>query len=325
MPSVVVTGATGFVGSTLARALLSSGAEVTVLCRPSASRHRLEELKVNWIQGDVTNAATLRGAFAGADWLVHAAGRLGQAGVPEQVYHMLHVEGTRNVLAEAASAGVGRVLYISSPGVLGPIRGEPADETAPPAPSNAYERSKAAAEGVVRQFAAAGLPVIIARPEFLYGPGDTHVLGLFRAVQRGLFFYVGRGRHVCHPTFISDAVAGLIACLEKGQPGEIYHICGPRPVTFRELGQTIAAVLQVRPPWLMAPRPLAWSGAVALEIVGKITGRTPPLSRTGVDFFSQSRRFSTQKAQHALNFTPAVDLAEGIARTVAWYRQEGLL
>jgi dihydroflavonol-4-reductase len=322
---VAITGATGFVGSALAHACLARGLEVVALARPSASLRRLAEAGVTWLDAGVTRPETLCGVLNGVDWLIHAAGKLGQAGVPEAHYHQLHVEGTRHVLNEAAAAGVARILYVSSPGVLGPIDGSPADETAPPAPSNAYERSKAAAEQVACRLAAEGLPVVIARPEFLYGPGDTHVLGLFRAVQRGLFFYAGNGRNSCHPTYVDDAVAGLMACLERGRPGQIYHLAGPRPVTFRELAETIAAALQVRPPWLRLPRPLAWWGAAALELAGKVTGRTPPLSRDGVAFFSENRRFSWQKAQSELGYSPHVDLAEGVTRTVAWYREQGLL
>jgi UDP-glucose 4-epimerase len=144
-------------------------------------------------------------------------------------------------------------------------------------------------------------------------------------VQRGLFFYVGNGRSVCHPTYIADAVDGLLRCLAQGRAGEIYHITGSHPVTFRELGETIAAAAGVRSPWLAVPKPLAWLGALALEGVAGLLGRTPPLSRTGIAFFSENRRFSWQKAQRELGYMPQFDLAAGVAETVAWYRQQGLL
>jgi nucleoside-diphosphate-sugar epimerase len=322
---VLITGATGFVGGALARALAGGGAEIWALARPDADHQRLAGLDVHWLSGDVTEPASLQGIGRGMDWVVHAAGMLGQASTPESVYQRLHVEGTHHVLQEALTAGVERVLYVSSPGVLGPITGPPATEDAPLAPSNAYERSKAAAERKVQDLFGQGLPVVIARPEFIYGPGDTHVLGLFRAVQRGLFFYIGRGRHTCHPTFIDDAVRGMLLCLAKGRPGEIYHIAGLQAITFRQLGEAMAGALGVRRPWLALPRPLAWLGAAGLESVGRLTGRTVPLSRTGVAFFSEDRRFSWHKAQAELGYHPAVDLAEGMALTVAWYRKEGLL
>lgn len=295
------------------------------LVRPTSNMSHLSDLDAKLFEGDVTDPSSLTGLFKPGDWVIHAAGMLGQSGVPESTYYQLHVQGTQNILNAAAEAGVSRILYVSSPGVLGPIDGEPADEAAPPDPSNPYERSKAAAERVTLDFASRGLPIVIARPEFIYGPGDMHVFGLFQAVQRGLFFYIGNGQAVCHPTYIEDAVRGMVLCLDKGNPGEIYHITGLRPVTFREYGETIAEVLGVRPPWLRLPKPIAWTGAAVLEAIGKITGITPPLSRTGVAFFSENRRFSWQKARQQFGYQPQVDLAEGIRRTVAWYQKQNLL
>lgn len=322
---VAVTGATGFVGGALVRALLEEGHEVVGVKRPSSTQPTLPHPSLSWVNGDVTAPTSLHGLFEGVDWLIHAAGMLGQAGVPESVYFTLHEQGTNNVLAEAEQAGVSRILYVSSPGVLGPIAGPPADETAPLAPSNPYERSKAAAEQVAQVYASAGLPVIIARPEFIYGPTDFHVLGLFKAVRDGRFFTINGGQYTCHPTYIDDAVAGMLLALRNGHSGQTYHITGPEPVTFRALGQTIAAALDVPPPRLNLPRWLAWLGAAGLELAGGLFKKPPPLSRTGVAFFSEDRRFSWQKAHEELGYTPQYDLQRGVAKTVAWYRENGLV
>jgi len=323
---VLITGATGFVGGALARALWRDGAEIHVLVRPTSDRRVLDGVPVHFHEGDVTVRGTLGDAVAGVSWIVHAAGRLGQAGVSEDTYCRVHVEGTRNLLAAAVAAGSKpRVLHVSSPGVLGPISGERAREDAPSAPTNAYERTKAAGEQVAREFAAQGLPVIIARPEFVYGPGDRHVLGLFQAIQRGRFFYIDGGRHFCHPTFIADAVDGMLLCLSRGRAGAVYHITGPEPVTFRELGCAIATALGVNPPRLSLPTWLVATGAAGLEALSRLTGQPPLLSRTGVAFFSQERRFSWQKAHAELGYTPRYDLVAGVVSAVAWYRERGWL
>jgi nucleoside-diphosphate-sugar epimerase len=322
---VFLTGATGFVGGALARALVASGATVRALVRPQSERHRLADVPLEWIEGDVCDAASLRGTLVGADAVIHAAGRLGAWGVPEATYHALHVGGTGNVLEEAQRCGVARVLYVSSPGVLGPISHGPVDERAPLRPSNAYERSKAAAEQVAHAYARAGLPVVIARPEFIYGPGDKHVLGLFEAIAQARFLLIDGGRHLCHPTFVDDAVDGMLRCLHRGQSGEIYHITGPRAVTFRELGDVIADSLDVSRPRFSIPRPLAMMGSALLELAATLTGKTPPLSRTAAAFFSEDRHFSFEKAGIALGYEPQVDLSSGIRQTIAWYRAEGLL
>lgn len=320
-----ITGATGFVGGAMAQALAAEGYEIIALVRPSSRRERLAGLPITWVSGDVTDRDSLRGKFDGADWLIHAAGMLGQAGAPERTYFRLHETGTINVLAEAETAGVSRILHISSPGVLGPIAGPPADEHAPLAPSNPYERSKAAAEQAAQVYARAGLPVVIVRPEFIYGPGDLHVLGLFKAVRDGRFFTINGGRHTCHPTYIEDAVKGMLLALERGRMGEIYHIAGPEPVAFRKLAITIAAALNAPPPRLNLPRSVAMAGAVVLELIAKILKKQPPLSRAGVAFFSESRRFSWQKAHHELGYTPIFDLPAGAAKTVEWYRKNKMI
>ena len=323
---IFITGATGFVGGALARAFVSDGAEVHALARSSSSHQSLDGVDIHYHRGDITVPDSLKTVIAGADLVIHAAGRLGQAGVPESAYEQVHVEGTRNLLEAVRATGSNpRVLHISSPGVLGPIDGEPATEDASYEPSNAYERTKAAAERVALEFAAEGLPVVIARPEFIYGPGDLHVLRLFEAVRNGRFLYIDGGKYFCHPTFIDDAVRGMRLCLSRGKPGAIYHVAGPREVTFRELGETIAQALGVRPPRVSIPRWLIRAGATGLEVAASLVGKTPPLTRTGAAFFSENRRFSWQRAHDELGYTPQTDLANGVARTVAWYREKQLL
>ena len=334
--TVAITGATGFLGRALATHLLDAGHRVRALARPTTDRSSFADRAVEWISGDLDDAESLTALVDGADRIIHAAGMLGEFGISEDTYRRVNADGARRVLAAAAqtlAAGrLGpdpRVLHVGSAGVLGPIRG-PAegflfDETMPLSPSNAYERSKALAESYAREFALSGLPVAIARPEFVYGPGDLHVLGLFRAIQRGVFFYVGDGCNHCHPTYIDDAVDGMLACLERGQTGQAYQIAGPRAVSFRELAETIAAELGVRPPRVRLPKAIAMLGAAGLEVVGNVTGRAIPLSRTGAAFFSEDRRFTTARAERELGYQPQVDLATGIARTVGWYRTQGLL
>lgn len=325
---VVVTGATGFLGAALTQAMLRQGADVHVVVRPGSPRSRLHGLPLTVHEAEITQPESLAGLFREAEWVVHAAGILGQPGVSEADYQRINVLGTRHVLqAISDSDAHPRTLHVSSAGVLGPLLPGAAtpDETALLSPSNAYERSKADAEKVAAAFAAGGLPVIIARPEFVYGPGDWHVYGLFRAIQQGRFFYMGGGQNTCHPTFIDDAVAGILACLQRGEVGQAYHITGPRPVTFRELAETIAAALHVPPPRLSLPVWLAHGGALGLEIVGRLTKRPVPLSRTGVAFFSESRRFSYAKAQRQLGYQPEVDLPAGITRAIAWYQEQGKL
>jgi nucleoside-diphosphate-sugar epimerase len=325
----LVTGATGFIGSALVRALVARGKSVRALVRPSSDLSRLDGLDVEIVRGDVLEPESPVGALDGVRFVYHLAGKLGQFGVPESAYHRLHVEGTLNVLRACAGREVERCVYGSSPGMLGALApGDPPhDEGAPHRPTGAYERSKSAAEGAALPLAEQfGVPLVIARPEFVYGPGDTHVLGLFRAIQNGTFFFFGAGDCLCHPTYIEDVVAGLLACASpRARPLEAYHLAGPQPATIREWATAIAAALEVRPPRLHLPAPLVRAGAWGAELAGRLTGIRPPLTREGVRFFTESRAFSIVKAARELGWTPQVGIEEGTRRAVAWYRQRGLL
>lgn len=327
---VVITGATGFLGAALARRLTDEGAEVMAVARPGSDGWRLQGVKVGWVSADILSPATLAGVFAHADWIVHAAGKLGAAGVPADVYHRLHVDGTRHVLAAVRQqAPQARVLYVGSLGVVGPVAdptrtGWP-DESASLAPTNIYERSKAAAEELALEHSRQGLDIVLARPEFVYGPGDTHVLGLFRAIQRRQFFYVGDGLNWCHPTYIDDCVAGMLACLRQAHSGALYHLAGPQPVTWRDFATTAAGILGVPAPRLRLPYALLWPVVWLAELVGARLGWRPPLSRSGLAFFSENRGGSWAAAQADLGYTPRTELVDGFAQTVAWYRRRGWL
>jgi nucleoside-diphosphate-sugar epimerase len=327
---VAITGATGFLGSSLAHYLIKRGAEIHALVRPTSDRSRLAGMPVVWYEGDVTELKTLPAFLQNADWVIHAAGLLGKAGVSKEEYQQVNILGTENVLTAVANQPTPpHVLHISSVGVLGPARKglstDTFDEKAPLAPSNLYEWSKAEGEKVALRFAKQGVPVRVLRPEFVYGPGDLHVLGLFRAVQKGIFFYVGNGKNTCHPTYIGDLNAGIHLIMTRGKNGEIYHITGEKPLSFNEFATTIATELGVRPPFIRVPQSFAMLGAMGLEGLNKIAGTPVPLSRTGVDFFSEWRGSTYAKAQRELGYTPQVNLQEGVTKTVAWYRENELL
>ena len=323
---VLITGGTGFLGSHLARALDRAGHSVRVLARPGSDLGRLDGVGAQVVSGDVLSPETLERATEGVGVVYHLAGILGGMPVPERTYWDLHVEGTRNVLMAADRAGVERFVHVSSPGVLGPIADPPADEDRPHAPSNVYERTKSEGEKLALTYAGqVGLPLVVARPEFVYGPADRHVLGLYRTIQRGVFFYIGSGQSLVHPTYVADAIEGLLLCGRRGLAGRVYHIAGSGPVSIQELATTIAGELGVRAPCLHVPKVVARVGAWGVGAVARALGVQPPLSQDGVRFFAETRAFSTARAEAELGYRARVSLEEGVRRTVAWYRAQGLL
>jgi nucleoside-diphosphate-sugar epimerase len=324
---VLVTGASGFLGGAVARALLDRGAQVVALVRnPNAVKARLPA-EVELLPGDITHADRLPSFPSEVDTVVHAAGMLGRFRATESLYRLVNTTGTINVLRASEAAGIKRFLLVSSAGVLGPVKLPPADESWPLAPSNGYERSKAEAERLIRRAHKKGrIRVSVVRPEFIYGPGDHHVLGLFRAVRDRRFFLIGSGNTLLHPTYITDAVQGILAAIYRSNfDDSVFLVAGPRPVSVRELSETAAQALGVSARQLRWPRLAAYSAAAALEVVGRLTRRDVPLTFSRIRFFTENRAFRTSRAETVLGYKPRFSLEEGIAQTVNWYRREGLL
>jgi len=324
---VLVTGGTGFLGQHLVQRLLAKGAWVCVLTRSSAKAERLARLGAEPVVGEITDHRALRVALRGAERVYHLAGRLLVPGVPTPEYHRTHVEGTRTLLACCREQpGLRRFIHVSTTGVLGATGERPADEDAPYAPTNPYEQTKMEAELLVRAALEQGFPAVLVRPGLVYGPGDLHLLGFFQAIQRGLFRPIGNRPVWLHPIYVADMTEALLRCGEHPQAvGECFHIADPEPVTVATLAATIAAALGRRPPRGTIPLPVARAVAVVGEMLPFGLKRFAPLTRSRLDFLTHSRVYDVTKAQRLLDFVATTELPVGIARTVAWYRQQGYL
>ena len=323
---VMITGITGFIGSSIARALAKEDAQLFGLIRPNSDLSNLANLNVTCIESNGLIPSSLEGVFDWVDVVIHAAGRMPQFGVPELAYHQLHVDGTNHVLAEIEKLDdPPRVLYISSLDVLGPSADLSLDETAEFNPTSAYARSKASAESLVQIYAQNRFPVTIVRPGFVYGPRDAHHLRLFHAVQNGRFLTINGGYTQCQPIYIDDAVDGMIRCLQNGRSGEIYHITGAQAVTFRELGNRIARVLNVKQPTLNLSQPMGMMSAAVLEFFASILKRNPTLTRADIAYLSESHLYSGHKTEDRLGVEPRVDLQTGLMKTILWYQEKGYL
>lgn len=328
MLRVLVTGATGFIGSHLVERLLSMGYEVLCLVRKTSVLNNLRKQDIELVYGELTDNKSLKNQFnTDVDVVFHIAGILGEWGIPEEVYWKINVEGTKNILDLFIQTSIKRFVYCSSAGVLGPLEKPPADESFPLNPSNIYERTKAEAEKIVlAYYHEVGLPITIIRPEFVYGPRDMHTLGLFKTIQRGIFPIIGDGNTTLHPTYITDLIQGFELCIEKKRAlGETYLIAGERYVTVRELTAKIAKVLGAHPPTIGIPIWLANMMGFIMETSAHIFNFRPPLTRSRVKFFTQNRGCDISKARRELEYKPMVNLEEGIKKTVKWYRNNKYL
>ncbi len=327
--NVLVTGATGFTGGHLARYLAKGGNSVAALVRPTSSS-RAEALHADGIDvriGDLTDPAAVRRGVEGCDVVYHIAATYREAGQGDAAYTRVNVEGTRHVLEAALAAGVKRVVHCSTGGVHGHIENPPADETAPFAPGDVYQRTKLEGERAAADFGQrTPLEVVVVRPIGIYGPGDLRFLKMFRGLARGRFPMLGRGEVFYHLTFIDDLVRGFeLAGTSVRAAGREYLLAGPEYVTLNELTRLIAEELGVAPPRLRLPIWPVWLAGALCEAVCIPIGVEPPLFRRRVDFYRKSRAFDTTRARQELGYNPTIDLRTGIRRTAEWYRGQGLL
>jgi dihydroflavonol-4-reductase len=316
----LVTGATGYIGGQMARYIESQGFEVICMTR---GQKTVGSLPV--VEGDLLKPDTLLDACKGVDIVCHFAGALGR-GLTDEMVHAINVTGLKNILTAAKQNNVSYFLHISSGAVTGPMGPTPANETTECHPYTVYERTKLEGERLALSFSKeSGLRVGVARPTFTYGPGDPHKLLMFQYVKKGWFFYIGDGYSTNHPIYIDDLMQGLLLMIKRQPIQEVYILGGSKPVSKREWVSTIANALGVKPPWFCFPSSLAWVMANIMEAIGNLLGVEVPLTRSRVLAMSKYWGMDIQKAKNDLGYEPQVELFEGVKRTVAWYRKQGLL
>ena len=324
----LVTGATGFVGAAVARALCAAGWEVRILARVGSDRSNLRQLAVQVVEGDLADVASLERALEGCAALFHAAAdyRLGVRD-PKPLYHT-NVEGTRNILNAARNAAVGRVVYTSSVATVGiPANGAPGEEGTPVALSDMighYKRSKFLAEEVAREAARAGMSVVIVNPSTPVGPGDvkptpTGQLVLDAAAGR-MPAYVDTGLNIVH---VDDVAAGHLLAYERGKPGERY-ILGGQDMTLREILGLIAALVGRKPPAIRLPYAAILPVAYLAEGFARVSGRSGRLTLEGLRMSRKRMYFSSAKAVRELGYhwRPSLEAFEDAVR---WFRERDLL
>ncbi len=324
----LVTGATGFVGAAVARALNGAGWQVRVLARSGSNRGNLAELTAEIIEGDLADPASLERAVGGCEGVFHVAAdyRLG-ARDPEPLYRT-NVEGTRNILSAARAARVARIVYTSSVATIGiPADGSPGDERTPVGLGNMighYKRSKYLAEEVAREAARTGMSVIIVNPSTPVGPGDikpTPTGQLVLDAARGRMpAYVDTGLNIVH---VDDVAAGHLLAFERGVPGERY-ILGGEDMTLQAILAQIAAQAGRSPPRIRLPYAAVLPMAYLAEAFAKVSGHSGRLTLEGVRMSRKRMFFSSGKAVRELGYRWRPP-AEAFEDALRWFRGRGLL
>ena len=329
---VLVTGASGFVGSAVARALLARGHAVTALVRASSPRTNLDGLPLDVAVGDMMDEASVAAAAGGARYLFHIAAdyRL-WARDPEEIVRA-NLQGTGAVMRAALKAGVERIIYTSSVATLGMRPGQdplaPADETQPLTEKTAigaYKRSKVVAERLVeRMVAEEGLPAVIVNPSTPIGPRDVKPTPtgriLVEAAAGKIPAFLDTGLNLAH---VDDVAEGHLLALDKGRIGERY-ILGGQDVTLRRMLADIAAMGGRKAPTLNLPRAPLYPLASLFEAVAQVTGKEPMLTRDALDMSKRHMFFTSAKAQVELGYT-ARPYGEAIADAMAWFKAHGYI
>lgn len=324
-PLIAITGATGFTGGALAQRLTSEGYPVRALARrePDATvKTRANE----WIEGALTDPDAIAALVEGADTCFHIAAMYRTEGRPEE-FLRINRDSTALLLDAARKAGVRRFVYCSSIGVHGDVGSGVADETAPFSPRDPYQQSKLLAEQLCREeMAIPGMEIVVVRPCGIYGPGDTRMLKMFDMLQKGTFFYVGPGRSHFHPVYIDDLVEGfMLAMQEPAAVGQTFIIGAAEHLPLRDYVATAARALRVPAPKRHLPYGAVNAAAHMCELLCAPLRVEPPLHRRRLTFFKHHRAFTINRARSLLGYAPKIGLAEGFARTVDWYKSEGLL
>lgn len=324
--NVFVTGATGFVGAHLVKALRARGDTVTALVRRPALAERLGwGPAVRLVRGDLADEAALRDGSAGADVVYHVAGQIAARNAAE--FMGSNRDGTANVLEAARDGGARRVLFVSSLAVAGPTTpGHPIDEARPPAPVTDYGRSKLAAEVLVR---AMPLAWTIVRPPLVYGEWDRATLKIFQLARRGVVPLFGDGSQELSVIHAEDLAHSLIAAATSpAAVGGVYFAAHPTVTTTRGLALAAGRALgRERAPRILPVPPLVARGVLwAAGTLAHLAGRATVLSADkSNEFLAPAWTCRSDALTRDTGWRAQVALDDGLRRAASWYREAGWL
>lgn len=324
--ATLITGATGYIGSILTKKLADRGEKIKILCRSNPDIAAFKHDNISIVYGDIMDKNSLSNALEGVENVYHMAAYARLWAKNPNVFRQINVEGTRNVLEASLNAGVKKLVYTSTAGVIGPSKDHPMRETDARIMGffNEYEETKATAEKVALEYVAKGLEICIVNPSRIYGPGlDTGSNPVTKVVEMYLKnkwkVIPGNGRDIGSYCYIDDVVDGLIAAMEIGKNGERY-IFGGINATFNELMQTINNQTGIHKKLPHLPFSILLGFSYILETIAQITGKPPLITPKWVKKYNYNWALDSSKAIKELNYKIR-DLDEGIQLTVDWVKQ----
>ena len=319
----LVTGATGFVGGAVARALVRAGVDVRVLARPESDLHNLEGLTVERVVGDLRDPASLRQSLTGCQQLYHVAAHYALWAKDPRIFYDINVTGTRNVMEAASAVGIQRTVYCSTIGAIGlPPGGGLGTEDTPVAldqMAGHYKRSKFLAEQEVLKLAQKGFPVVIVNPSAPVGTGDVRPTPTGQVIvdfMRGRMpAYIETGMNIVD---VDDVATGHLLAMQKGRQGERY-ILGCKNLMLREVFEILARLTGIKAPSIKLPRLAILPLAYVNHWMANLTGQPPRIPLEGVKMAKYNMHYDCSKAIRELGIpqTPP-DIA--LEKAVRWFR-----
>ncbi len=330
MPShYLITGATGFVGSHLAEASVAHGVAVSTIARPSSDAGLLERLGVTIHRGDLTDAEVLRRAVEPADVIIHCAAKVGERGRVED-YRAVNVEALRQLLDACKGRPLHRFVHMSSLGVYAARHHHGTDETEPLPDDHidGYTQTKVEAEHLVMDsYQRFGIPIVVLRPGFIYGPRDRIVMPkLLKRMAADQMHYLGGDQRALNTIYVGNLVDAVFRAIDNTRAvGQAYNLTDGERVTRQQFFETISNGLNLPKPHQRLPRPVAavvvrflsWQARRAMH-----KAREPWMPPARLKFLSLNLDFSIEKAQRELGYRPRVSFEQGMRETIAWYREK---
>ena len=302
----LVTGASGFTGSHLVKALEQRGDRVVGLVRQTSNLARLRQCNPQLVYGEITDREALKTAMADVDVVFHTAAYVELGLVNAAEMSRVNVDGTRAVLAVAQALGVAKVVYCSTIGVFGDTQGKTIDETFKRTQTNfssAYDQTKYEAQQLVDQFAAQGLPVVSVLPSGIFGADDPHFGPVLQQFLKGKLKLWAGGDRITGIVHVDDLVAAMLLAAEQGKSGERY-IISAGDLTTRQMFELLAQQTGISVP-REAPEPLVRLVGNILDPIGRAFNWQPPLSRERVHYvYDRCVRVDATKARQRLGWQP---------------------
>src|SRR6478672_2949906 len=322
----LVTGATGFVGGAVARALIRAGVDVRVLARSQSDTQNLSGLPVERVEGDLLNPASLRTGLAGCQQLYHVAAYYALWAKDPSIFYDINVTGTRNVLTAARLAGVQRTVYCSTIGAIGlPANGGLGTEDTPVSldqMAGHYKRSKYLAEQEVLNLANEGMPIVIVNPSAPVGPGDVKPTPTGQVIvdfMKGRMpAYIETGLNIVD---VDDVAAGHLLAMEKGRQGERY-ILGCRNLMLKDVFDILSGLTGIKAPSLRLPRSAVLPLAYMNQWIANLTGQPPRIPLEGVKMAKYRMHYDCSKAIRELGI-PQTPPEAALEKAVQWFRSNG--